>query len=153
MNNIGSRDITQEIFDAMNSLYTLQEVRDCASKFNLKVTPEEIFEFWEAKGWKTKKGENVHSLIVAVTVANGSINYSRNKDFYIAKERERRKEYRSKVVEKIKGRANPKPKPYEKYSDQLQRKEWIAFRQFIFVVRNAECEICGNKTELQIHHL
>lgn len=151
--DIGSRDINQEIFDTMSSLYTLQEVRDCASKFNLKVTPEEIFDFWEKKGWKTKKGENVHSLVVAVTVANGSINYSRNKDFYTAKERELKKEYRAKVVTKIKERAKPKPKPYERYSDQLNRQEWRAFRQFILVVRKAECEICGNKTELQIHHL
>lgn len=82
----------------MNSLYTLEEVKDCALKLKVKTTPEEIYNFWESKGWKTKKGTYVQSLIVAVTVANGSINYSKNKDFYKAKERELAKARRENSV-------------------------------------------------------
>lgn len=136
------------------SLYTLQEVMDCVIKHNIKTTPEEIFNFWETRGWKTKKGNYVHSLVVAVTVADGSINYSKNKDFYKAKERALATERREKVVKAVKKAKEKKFKPYEQYSDQLERREWKAFRQFIFAVRGKKCEICGHdKTELHIHHL
>ena len=138
----------------MNSPYTLQEVTECALKLKVKTTPEEIFNFWESKGWKTKKGIRVQSLVVAVTVANGSINYSKNKDFYIAKERKLAKERRENVAKAIKKRKEKISKPYERYSDQLDRPEWKAFRQFIFVVRGRRCEVCGkDNIELHIHHI
>ena len=136
------------------SLYTLQEVRACVNKHNIKTTPEEIYNFWEKKGWKTKKGDYVQSLVVAVTVANGSINYSKNKDFYKSKERKLAAERRENVAKAIKKRKEKISKPYERYSDQLERYEWKAFRQFIFAVRGRKCEVCGHdNTELHIHHL
>lgn len=109
-------------------LYTLQEVRECATKLKVKTTPEEIYDFWEKKGWKTKKGGFVQSLVVAVTVANGSINYSKNKDFYKSKERKLAAERRENVAKAIKKRKEKISKPYERYSDQLERYEWKAFR-------------------------
>lgn len=93
----------------MNSPYTLQEVTECALKLKVKTTPEEIFNFWESKGWKTKKGIRVQSLVVAVTVANGSINYSKNKDFYKAKERKLAKERRENVAKAIKNARRKSP--------------------------------------------
>lgn len=137
----------------MKSLYTLQEVMDCASKLSLKVTPEEIFNYWEEKGWKTKKGTFISSLHLAINVANGTINYVKNKDFYKKKEKQLALERKGEVSKAIKERVKPKSKPYQKYKDQLNRPEWLAFRQFIFAVRGKECEVCGCKHELQVHHL
>lgn len=136
------------------SLYTLQEIREYVSKHkSVTTSPEDIFSYWQSKKWKTKKGVNVRSISAAVSCAHGTLNYFKNKEIYKSKEKKIKTKYKEMVASARKERANPKPKPYQRYSDQLNRPEWKAFRQFIFAVRNKECELCGAKTYLQIHHL
>jgi len=40
-----------------------------------------------------------------------------------------------------------------KYKDYLLSNEWIAIKIDIYQKRGRQCEQCGNKTKLQIHHL
>lgn len=132
------------------SLYTIDEIRDYISRHkSIVATPEDVFSYWENKGWKTLKGEYVKTLSAAINVVNGLICSKQNRNsFHLKKEK-----YANLVAEKRKERVSPKLKPFERYKDQLSRPEWIAFRQFILVARKAECEICGSKHNLQIHHL
>ena len=45
-------------------------------------------------------------------------------------------------------------KYFDPYKEQLLKKEWFAFKKFIFVVRGTRCEICGcGGNNLQIHHV
>lgn len=132
----------------MKPIYSLQDIRDYVSKHPSIISkPEEIFLFWESKNWKTLKGTLVSSLSAAVASANGALNYSKNKDLYISKQ----KEFKSKYLKVAKD--NKQPKAFEQYTDQLHQPEWEAFRQFIFVVRKRKCELCGSKVHLQVHHL
>ena len=132
------------------SLYTIDEIRDYISRHkSIVATPEDVFSYWENKCWKTLKGEYVKTLSTAINVVNGLVCSQQNKELF----RSKKKKYAHLVAEKRKERVTPKQKPFERYKDQLSRPEWIAFRQFILVVRKAECEICGSKHSLQIHHL
>lgn len=38
------------------------------------------------------------------------------------------------------------------YYEQLDTKQWKAYRDFIFIVRDKKCEVCGKRKNLQIHH-
>ena len=41
---------------------------------------------------------------------------------------------------------------YDSYNEELQSREWEAYRNFILTVKGSVCEVCGKRTWLQIHH-
>lgn len=144
---------------------------------SFQVTAQEVYDYWEAKGWKTKKGREVLSLENAVSVCNSIV---------IEKERARKRREKKKKEKEEKGRINKKKevvvlettkddKEYKRlkkrirkdkktnrvtppilgfnYGEQLKMPYWYAFRKFIFIVRGKKCEQCGAEENLQVHHL
>ena len=47
---------------------------------------------------------------------------------------------------------NRKSPKYIPYYEQLETKEWKDFRKLVFASRGKVCEMCGAKTNLQVHH-
>lgn len=47
---------------------------------------------------------------------------------------------------------NRKSPKYIPYYEQLETKEWKDFRKLVFASRGKVCEMCGSKTNLQVHH-
>ena len=47
---------------------------------------------------------------------------------------------------------NRKSHKYIPYYEQLETKEWKDFRKLVFASRGKVCEMCGAKTNLQVHH-
>lgn len=47
----------------------------------------------------------------------------------------------------------PVTKKFIGYQEQLKDPKWMAFRQFVMVVRGRRCEVCGTEYGLQVHHL
>ena len=47
---------------------------------------------------------------------------------------------------------NRKIPKYLPYYEQLETKEWKDFRKLVFASRGKVCEMCGAKTNLQVHH-
>ena len=39
------------------------------------------------------------------------------------------------------------------YQKELEDHRWKSFREFVLTVRGKECEVCGSKKGLQVHHL
>ena len=113
----------------------------------LFVEAQFAWDYWERKGWKTKKGEYVKSVEAAVNVANSDAitKFRKQNKTYVSK-----KEIRQKLKEQIERK---KEKYFPKYENQLKDKRWLAFRKFIFAVRGGKCEMCNADYDLQIHHL
>lgn len=47
---------------------------------------------------------------------------------------------------------NRKSHKYIPYYEQLKTKKWKDFRKLVFASRGKVCEMCGAKTNLQVHH-
>lgn len=47
---------------------------------------------------------------------------------------------------------NRKSHKYIPYYEQLKTKEWKDFRKLVFASKGKVCEMCGAKTNLQVHH-
>ena len=47
---------------------------------------------------------------------------------------------------------NRKTPKYIPYYEQLETKEWKDFRKLVFASRGKVCDMCGAKTNLQVHH-
>lgn len=122
----------------MNDRFTKAEIFSFIVKHGLSVDAEYVYDFWKKKNWNTKKGEPVKTLAAAVHVCN-SIYLTR-----LRKEMQESK-HRQKKIEEDR-------MMYAEYNEQLESKEWEAYRNFILVAKGHECEVCGKKTWLQIHH-
>lgn len=135
--------------------------------------PQECYDFWESKDWKTRKGIEIQSLEKAVDVYNAiavqkdmkknakKLGYTKLKknDKKRAKRQIRKSLLRGvKTIDDliIKEQQEPikpqKEKKFVPYSEQLTDKKWLAFRKFVFAVRGNKCEKCGRTKYLQVHH-
>jgi 5-methylcytosine-specific restriction endonuclease McrA len=122
----------------MEDRFTEAEIHRYIVMNQLAVDAKYVYEYWKKKSWLTKKGEPVKTLAAAVNVCN-SIYLTRLKNEMQTSKKHQRKLEEAKLL-------------YAEYNEQLQSKEWEAFRNFVLVVKCNECEICGSKTWLQIHH-
>ena len=122
--------------------------------------PQECYDYWEGKGWLTKKGVEPKSIEVAVHVFNSiavqrevrkQLENTQFKDKNEKQEREREIIESLKRVKKIK--VAPQANPYLPYRGQLSDERWKAFRLFVLKVRGEKCEVCGTTKNLQVHHL
>lgn len=129
-----------EITDAFSE----EEIRQYMAGKKFYITPEEVLKYWRKKKWKTKKGTTIKTLSAAISCLNGIKKENDRKKKKIAAKKEERKLIRE---------HKPIKTHYTPYADQLNTPEWKAFRQFIFVVRGKQCEKCGRRDRLQIHHL
>lgn len=138
-----------------NHQYTLEEIRDYIQSIGGIVnTPEEIFNFWESRNWRTKKNKPIKPISLAVSVANGALNYKKNYEYYKVNESTIAAERRLSKLRSIHQKQSEKTYvTNEKYIEQLKRPEWKSFRQFILTVRGNRCESCGKTGLLHIHHV
>lgn len=145
----------------------------------IQVTPQDVIDYWESKGWKTLKGNEVKSLETAIGTCNGVYVDKKRREAKLAKRLKKEKaklEQRESLIlpPNISGKGcksikevsdklllkecNKKQRSINtqdtgmKYSDQLTDGRWYAFRKFIFAVRGKKCEICGSENILQVHH-
>ncbi len=117
--------------------FSEDDIYDYIFRKELPVSAEFVLSYWDKKKWLTKEGHTVKTLSAAVNVCNSIYLLQLKKKLGIAKYKE--------AIRNTK-------KIFEKYKIQLQSEEWKAFRQFIFVVRGCSCEICGSKSNIQVHH-
>lgn len=134
--------------------------------------PQECYDYWENKRWKTRKGAEVQTLENAVNVYNAivvqrdmkknakKLGYTKldKKDKKKAKRLIRKSLLQNgktinDLIVKEKQETNPQKKTkFTPYSEQLTDEKWLAFRKFVFVVRGKKCEQCGSTNFLQVHH-
>lgn len=136
----------------------------------------DAYNYWNKKGWLTKKGTEVVSLEIAIDVYNGIVLQKAMKKAAkktgigkITKKNKKKakRELKKQLLAGNKGLDNliklekfePKKKEQQvekkdwtPYEEQLQDKRWEAFRKFIFAVRGKKCEMCGGTHILQVHH-
>lgn len=117
--------------------YSEQEISDYINRNSLELPVDDVLSFWDERKWRTQKGSLVKTLAAAVNVCNS---------LYVTKTRSEKG-----VLNYNKGKRS-RYKIYEKYKIQLSRPEWLAFREFIFVVKGKKCELCGSLKDIQIHH-
>lgn len=116
--------------------FSEEKILDYISKKKLPVSVKFVLEYWDKKNWTTKEGHTVQSISVAVNVCNS---------IYVTR---KRKELSSSNREAMKnGKVYITP-----YNIQLQSNEWKAYRKFILAVKGSSCEICGKKSNIQVHH-
>lgn len=106
-----------------NDLFSEEEIRKYINEQNIDIPVDFVLYFWRNKCWRYKNGNYVKSLDAAIRCCKG-------------------------IYDK---RANAIKD--DKYSNLLERKEWIAFRKFIFAVQGYKCKKCGKSNcILQVHH-
>lgn len=141
--------------DEIGDRATLNQVEVYVAEKSLFCEPQDAYNYWEKRKWKTRKGTIVKSLEAAINVYNGLAikQYTKKKAQSKTKKQtqDERKAIQKKAVKLI--CQNKKKKPYERYEKQLKDDKWKAFRWFVMRVRGEKCEICGCETNLQIHHL
>ena len=98
-------------------------------KQRYQFTTRECWDFWEARNWCRKDGSPFKSLESAIEVYKSIWESAHN----------------------VSPNA-PKINPKLNYAEQLQTKQWKAFREFVFSARGKRCEMCGDTMNLQIHH-
>lgn len=118
---------------------TIEQIQDYIALKRMRISAEDVYNYWNGKKWLTQKGKGVATLEAAVNVYNGIAVARARKE----KEKSIRQIYRNTHSDKT---------PSVRYAEQLQMKQWKAFRAFIFEARGKECEICGSRKNLQIHH-
>ena len=59
--------------EEIGSVPTLNQVEIYIAEQGCYVTPEQVFEYWDAKEWRTKTGDPVKTLEAAVHVVNSII--------------------------------------------------------------------------------
>ena len=142
----------------------MSHIEEYINTKGLYTTPQEVWDYWSKKNWRTLKDTPVKSLESAVNVVNG---IAVSRDFYKgielkgiskAQKKKERKAIKKTLIctarnaeIKIKNESQKK-KNYTKYDDQLNDKRWEAFREFVFIVRGKKCEVCGSTRCLQVHH-
>ena len=151
---------------------TLSIIEVYIAEKGLFCSPQDVFDYWSKKEWRTKRGEEIKTLEAAINVYNSiAVSAYMKKNSKILgytklnrKEKRREKKRIRKAlltrVEKIedliikeeKRKPKKKKEPYQKYADQLNDKRWKAFRDFVFVARGCNCEQCGATAILQVHH-
>lgn len=133
---------------------TLSVIREFIIEKKMNLSAEEVYNHYEAMGWKTKKGTPIKSLETIVSSMNGIALMNEKREKEKAErdiEKKKRKLIRRRTIQIRE--ENMKNCKYVKYNKQLKDPRWLAFRNFVFTVRGRECEICGSKDNLQIHHL
>ena len=55
-------------------------------------------------------------------------------------------------LKNINAQRNRNSQKYTEYHKQLKTKEWMDYRKLVFSSRGKVCEMCGAKTNLQVHH-
>lgn len=112
---------------------TVEQIKECASKYGYKYNAYDCYAYFKAKDWKTKDGRDYWSLEFACSVYNGV--------------------HVSQMQKKI-NKENFKELSFEHspYKEQLLDKRWRLFREFAIVARGGVCENCGSKKNLVIHH-
>jgi len=148
---------------------TLDLIKDyLGRRHSIVAKAEEIYAYWSAKDWKTKKGKEVQSLEVAIDVYNSiAVDKIRriekqNSTLKTPKSSKKKTKANKSLLERSSLRllrnCNDEQKKrnsndvYLRYYDQLEDHRWLAFRKFVFAVRGRKCEICGCDKTLQIHH-
>lgn len=140
--------------DEIGERATLMQVEVYVAEKGLFCEPQDAFDYWEKRNWKTKQGRTVKSLEAAINVYNGLAIQKENKKQ--GKKTKRQKQKEKKIVQRKAiniERKNKQPKPYQKYESQLKDEKWRAFRWFVMKVRGEKCETCGSTENLQVHHL
>lgn len=122
----------------MKDRFTKAEIYKYIVENNIAVDEKYVYDYWKAKNWLTKKSEPVKTLSAAVNVCN-SIYLTRLKKEIQASKHHQRELEKAKLM-------------YDDYHQQLESKEWEAYRNYILTVKGHQCDICGSKTWLQIHH-
>lgn len=139
---------------------TLALVDDFIKRKKYDVKADDVFAYWEEKGWLTKKGVEVKTLEASVTVYKGVVNARKlmenGPDVQTKKSKKARKKERKKAREAAR-KANaviPLNNKVERmpYDEQLTDPRWKAYRKFVFAVRGRQCERCGSTERLQVHH-
>ena len=129
------------------------EVYICEKSFNIEA--KDVYDHYKSLKWCTRKGTPLVSVEAMVDSYNGVYIYrllKKQKHKELKDARNGRKGSVKQIINAIKVQNNKK-KPYTEYEDQLNDYRWKAFRQFVFTVRGKECEMCGCKRTLQVHHL
>lgn len=120
-----------------NPRFSQEKVKEYIAKNKLAVDPDFVMDYWGKKEWLTLQGTVVSSLAAAVHVCNSIYLTRKRKDASLSKNQAKKAKWLN---------------SQEHYAMSLMRSEWKAFRQFIFVVRGESCEICGKKSNIQVHH-
>lgn len=91
---------------------TIEQIEEYVYRKKLKISPNEIYDYWNKKNWMTKKGEKIKTLEAAVSVYNGLfINKLRKEKKEIKKELNAEKEQNKLMQEELCGNI------YDIYSD------------------------------------
>ena len=140
------KEIGVPIFEQFKNIV----LETCGKNFSA----EELYKTLSERKWKLKNGKPISDLKKTLK----SMCSSTAKWSYLTKEaQERRKETKRRFREyKVKPTINKivseKKVPYSPYNEQLKDEKWKAFRNFIFIVRDCKCEMCGATQKLQVHH-
>lgn len=145
---------------------TLAMVKEYIAIKGFCLDAETVFNRYQERKWLTTKGTPVTSIEAVVNSYNGIIlekeRLKQKKDQQKKNRQERKKQRREKrelkKKEKEKEQKNKKKKntpdhPKIKYAKQLEDVRWKEYREKVLDIRGRQCEICGNKHYLQIHHL
>ena len=122
---------------------SLQQIEEFVAKCHMVCKAIDIYNHYKKNGFLNKKGNPIQTLESMCNTYNGII---------VNRER---KEIRERELGKLKSNpvAPTQISEYKPYSEQLNDNRWLAFRQFVLIVRGAKCEVCGAKKNLNIHHL
>lgn len=150
--------------DEIGLIPQMRQIEIYIAEKGLYITPQQVWDYWSKKEWKTLKGNPVKTLEAAVNVANGVLigreiyHGIKLKGKTKTQKKKERREIKNKLIGSVKRKAkeisyeNHQPQPYSRYEEQLKDERWNYFRMFIFNVRGRKCEVCGSTKNLQIHH-
>ena len=111
---------------------------------------ETLYKTLSDRKWKTRNSKPILDLERTLkAMCSSTAKWSYRKE----KIKESKRLFReNKIKSTINKIASENKVPYSPYSEQLKDKKWKAFRNFIFVVRDCKCEMCGATQKLQVHH-
>ena len=118
----------------------------------------DAYKYWAKKDWKSKKGYPISSVESAMAIYNSFAKEVKARKLQnLEKQQKKKTKSSKKATKKTTVSASlvlSRPINYkEEYAQMLKDPRWYAFRSFIFTVRGTNCECCGSRNNLQVHHI
>ena len=49
---------------------SIEQIQECITRWNIRVSAQEVYDYWTSRNWLTKKGQPIKTLESACNVAN-----------------------------------------------------------------------------------
>ena len=144
---------------------TVEQLVSYATQQGFQYNIQDAIDYWDKKGWDARSVEgalNIFNSEIALYIkrVNKALKKTRKPKLkktpdVIQRVGHEVAEYAGlkgkPLIQKIPKRPKSNSTPKD-YNEQLTDERWYAFRRFIFAVRGYQCEQCGSKVNLQVHH-